>query len=136
MNARIGFAMSINARGLFFGAGSVFGVATATGVPITLSTVEADAFPILLGSQNVSLYLSIITGSGIDATGRKNLLCSIPIEVAPLNINSYTASSVEIPAKSIPNEIYEIGVELLDDVGSPFLQPPNFNTELSLVFYY
>ena len=137
MNARLGFAMNFNARGLWWDATSQQGCATSTGVPQnTPTTIEADAFPILLGSQNVSLYLSIITGSGIDATGRKNLLCSIPIEVAPLTINSYTASSVEIPAKSIPNEIYEIGVEMLDDIGTPFLQPPNFNTELSLVVYY
>ena len=136
MNSRLGFAMSINARGLYFGASVVYGCATSTGAPISLSSVEADAFPILLGSQNVSIYLSIITGSGVDNTGRKNLLCSIPIEVAPLAINSYTASAIELPAKSIPNEIYEISVEMLDDVGVPFLQAPNYNTELSLVFGY
>jgi hypothetical protein len=72
----------------------------------------------------------------MDQTGRKNLLQTIPIEVAPLNINSYTCSSVEKPAISVPNEIYEITVDLLDDFGRPFFQPPNYNTQLALAIYY
>jgi len=126
MNARLGFGMSFSARGLWWGASSQQGCATSTGVPQNSpATIEADASPILLGSQNCSLYLSIVTGSGMDATGRKNLIQTIPIEVAPLNINSYTASSVEKPAISIPSEIYEITAELLDDYGQPFVQPGN-----------
>jgi hypothetical protein len=69
-------------------------------------------------------------------SNRKNLIASIPIEVAPLNINSYTTSSVEKPASSIPTEIYEIRVELYDDNGTPFYQPPNYNSEFSFSVYY
>ncbi len=67
---------------------------------------------------------------------RKNLAGSIPIEVAPLNINSYTLSSVEKPLISVPSEIYEITIELRDDLGQPFIQPPNFNTQISFSVYY
>lgn len=137
MNARLGFAMSFNARGLWWNGTSQQGVATSTGVPFATGTlIEADSPPILLGSQNCSIYLSIVTGSGMDSTGRKNLIATIPIEVAPLNINSYTLSSVEKPAISIPTEIYEITAELLDDNGQPFLQPGNYNTNLSFSVYY
>lgn len=139
MNARIGFAMSYYSRGLWTGAtGWQTGCATSTNVPQATGTlIEADANPILLGSQNINVYLSIITGSGMDSfSQRKNLIASIPIEVAPLNINSYTTSSVEKPAISIPTDIYEIGVELLDDSGTPFYQPPNYNTEAVFSLFY
>lgn len=137
MNARIGFAISYNIRGLWWGAGSVVGCATSTGVPTAVDPIEADANPILLGAQNINVYLSIIGGSGLDSwSNRKNLLASIPIEVAPLNINSYTCSSVEKPAVTLPTEIYEMRVEFFDDNGTPFIQPPNYNTELVLSVYY
>lgn len=137
MNARLGFAMSYNSRGLYWTSSSVISAASSIGV-LTTAPIEADANPILLGTQNVSIYLSVISGSGVDSSslGKRNLLQSIPIEVAPLNINSYTASSVEKPALSVANEISEITVELLDDYGQPFLQPPNYNTDLTLSLYY
>jgi hypothetical protein len=135
MNARIGYALNFAARPLWSTASSQQGVATSTGVPLT-TAIEADANPILLGSQNCSFYLSVVSGSGMDFTGRKNLIQTIPIEVAPLNINSYTASSVEKPAVSVPTDIYEISVEMLDDYGQPFVQPPNYNVNLALAVYY
>lgn len=135
MNASLGFARSIISRPQWPSAGSVPFIASSTGLA-TLDTIESDATPMLLGTQNVSVYCSVIAGSGVDNTGRKNLLQTIPIQVAPLNINSYTCSSVEKPAMSVPNEIYEISIELLDDRGQPFLQPPNYNTQLSLAVYY
>jgi hypothetical protein len=136
MNARIGFAMSYLSRGLWWNSTSQVGVATSTGNPIFNTSVEADANPILLGSQNCSFYLSVVSGSGIDSTGRKNLIQTVPIEGAPLTINSYTASSVEKPAISVPTDIYEITVEMLDDFGQPFVQPPNYNVNLALAVYY
>lgn len=134
MNARLGFAMSSVARPLWGGVSSVPRAANQTGVLAV--SIEADASPILLGTQNIGVYVSVVNGAGMDQTGRKNLLQTVPIEVAPLNINSYTCSSVEKPALSVPNEIYEITVDLLDDFGRPFFQPPNYNTELALAIYY
>jgi len=136
MNARLGYGMSFNARGLWWNGTSQQGCATSTGVPLAATAIEADANPILIGSQNCSIYLSIVSGSGIDFTGRKNLIATIPIEVAPLYINSYTLSSVEKPAVSLPTDIYEITVELLDDNGMPFYQPPNYNVNLAFSVYY
>jgi hypothetical protein len=138
MNARLGFAMGFNTRGLYWGATSQVGCATSIGVPSNSNTVYvgADAFPILLGSQNVNVYLNVATGGGLDSLGNKNLIASIPIEVPPLAINSYTTNSVEVPSLSTPNEIYEITVTLTDDAGIPFIQYPNYNTEISLAIYY
>lgn len=138
MNARLGFAESFFSRGLYYNASSQEGCATSTGVPSNSSTVlvQADAFPILLGVQNVNVYLNVATGGGLDSLGNKNLIASIPIEVAPLAINSYTTNSVEVPSLSTPNEIYEITVTLLDDMGIPFTQYPNYNSQICLAIYY
>jgi hypothetical protein len=138
MNARLGYTLAFNARGLWWGSTSQQGCKTASGIPSNSSSVAvtADTFPILLGVQNVGVYLSISTGGGVDSYGRKNLIASIPIEVAPLCINSYTTNSVEVPSLSTPNEIYEVTVELMDDSGAPFSQGWNYNTQIALVLYY
>jgi hypothetical protein len=138
MNARLGFAMSYNSTGIWWISTSQRGCATATGIPHLSSTVPvyADANPILLGVQNVGVYISTSIGGGIDPFGRKNLIASVPMQVPSLNVNPYTTNSVETPSLSTPNEIYEITVELLDDAGQPFYQPPNFNTQIALGLFY
>ena len=136
MNARLGFPLAFAARGLWYGANSQPGVATSTGEPHNTTVIPADTTPILLGVQNVGVYLSISTGGGVDSYGKKNLIASIPIEVAPLCINSYTTNSVEVPSLSTPNEIYEVSVELIDDNGLPFPQGWNYNTQIALALYY
>ena len=136
MNARLGFAMPYAATGLWWSSSSQRGVATSTGIPSGNSAFYADANPILLGTQNVGVYISTSIGGGVDAYGKKNLIASVPIGVPPLNLNPYTTNSVETPSLSTPNEIYEITVELLDDNGQPFYQPPNFNTQIALGLFY
>lgn len=135
MNARLGFAMSYYAQPLWRSTSSVVGCATSTGVPLA-TTIEADANPILLGVQNVNVYLDVAVGGGMDSLGKKNLIGSVPIDVPPLNVNAYTLTSTRTPALSVPNEIYQITVELLDDTGAPFYQPPNYNTQLALAVFY
>lgn len=134
MNARLGFAMSYLTRGVWWNGAAVVGNACATGVK-TLS-VEADANPILLGNQNVNVYLSITNGAGLDSQNRKSLAGCTPIEFAPLNVNSYTYSSLQAELLSVPSEIYEIQVLLLDENGFSFIQSPNYNTQISIAVFY
>jgi len=138
MNARLGFAMSYSATGLYWSSQSQRGCATSIGIPLNSTTflVEADANPILLGVQNVYVYLDIVVGSGMDTQNRKNLAGTIPIEFAPLCINSYTFSSLQAELLSVPSEIYGVSVLLLDDNGFPFPQPPNYNTQISIAVFY
>ena len=136
MNARLGFAMSYNSTGIWWSSSSQRGVATSTGVPTGNSAFYADANPILLGVQNVGVYVSCSTGGGLDSYGKKNLIASVPMQVPSLNVNPYTTNSVETPSLSTPNEIYDITVELYDDNGLPFFQPPNFNTQIALGLFY
>ena len=98
--------------------------------------IEADANPILIGAQNVNVYCSVVTGSGLDSLNGKNLLATVPLEVPALNVNSYTTSSVEKPALSVPNEIYELTFEFRDDYGTPVPFPPNYSTSLVISVYY
>jgi hypothetical protein len=138
MNARLGFAMAYNTRGLFWNGSSQVGCASSTGVPKNSATYPllADANPILIGSQNVNVYTSITTGGGMDSLNGKNLLATIPLEVPALNVNSYTMSSVEKPSLSTPTEIYEIMVEFRDDYGIPVPFPPSYNTTLQVAVFY
>jgi len=139
MNSRLGYTLSYYARGLWWGSSSQQGCATASGVPSNSSSVPVvgDTPPILLGVQNVGVYLSVAVGGGMDtSTTRKSLIASIPIESPPLSVNSYTTNSVEIPSLSTPNEIYSIDVELIDDTGAPFLMPWSNNTQIGLALYY
>jgi len=134
MNARLGFAMSYATRGLWWNGNSVVGNACATGVRAV--SVEADANPILLGNQNVNIYLSIVNGAGMDSQNRKSLAGCCPIEFGPLNVNSYTFSSLQAELMSVPSEIYEVRVELRDENGFPFPQSPNYNTQISIAVFY
>jgi hypothetical protein len=138
MNSRLGFAMSYNNRGLHWYGSSVQGVATSTGIALNSATtlVEADANPILLGVQNVYVYLDIVAGSGMDTKNRKNLAGTIPIQFAPLNINNYDFSSLQSELMSVPSEIYGVSVLLLDDNGFPFPQPPSYNSQISIAVFY
>ena len=135
MNARLGFALSYLAQGLYWSGASAVGNACASGRQST-GLVEADAYPIMLGNQNVNVYLDIVTGSGYDSQNRKNLAANVPIFAGPLNVNEYTLSSVQAPLLSTPNEIYEIGVLLLDENGFAFPQPPNYNVQVAVAVIY
>lgn len=137
MNARLGFAMSYRNRGIFWSANSILGCATTTGIPQANAVgTESDSWPILLGVQNVSIFLNIVNGSGLDSQNRKALLATIPVEAPPLGINSYTASSLQYPALSVSNEVYNLEVVFLDENGDPYLIPQNYNTYLELSVLY
>jgi hypothetical protein len=138
MNARLGFAMAYSNTGLYWGSQAQRGCATSIGIPQNSASilVEADANPILLGVQNVYVYLDIVNGSGMDTQNRKNLAGTIPIEFAPLNINNYTFSSLQAELMSVPSEIYGVSVLLLDDNGFPFPSPPSYNTQISIAVFY
>ena len=138
MNSRLGFSYGYRTRQIWAGASTQLGCCTPSGVPSNSSSVavEADAYPILLGTQNVNVYLSIAFGGGYDSTSGKNLIGNVPIEVPPLCINSYTLTSVETPCLSTQNEIYEITVELRDEYGDPYAIPLNYNTQIVLGLHY
>ena len=137
MNQRLGFAMGYGNRGIFWGSSSVIGCATTAGVPqLGLVAIEGDSWPILLGTQNVNVYANIVAGSGQDSRTLRTLLATIPIENAPLGVCSYTLTSVDGPALSVGNEIYNISFSFLDDCGTPFYFSGNYNVNLELNVFY
>jgi hypothetical protein len=136
MNARLGFAMGFLNRGQWWNGTSQQGCATMTGIPQSGVAMECDAAPILLASQNVGVYIPETTGSGYDSMRNKNLALSVPINVAPLNVLSYNCSGVESKLMSVPAELYQLTVELRDELGLPFLQPPSYNVQVLLSIKY
>lgn len=137
MNARLGFGMGFNNRGIFWGSTSVLGCATTTGVPqLGLVNTEGDSWPILLPSQNINIYANIVAGSGQDSRTLRTLLATIPLENAPLGVCSYTLTSVDGPALSVGDEIYNITFSFLDDFGTPFYFSPNYNINLEMNIFY
>jgi len=136
MNARLGWAMGYLNRGQWWGATSQQGCATMTGIPQSGNAMEADASPILLGSQNVGVYIPETTGSGYDSMRNKNLAASVPINVAPLNVLTYLTPGVENKLMSVPAELYQLSIELRDDNGLPFFQPPSYNVQVVLAVKY
>jgi len=136
MNTRLGFAMGFLNRGQWWTASSQQGCATMTGVPATGTAMEADASPILLGAQNVGVYIPEATGSGYDSQRNKNLALNVPIDVAPLNVLAYNCAGVENKLMSVPQELYQMTIELRDELGIPFLQPPSYNVQVVLAVKY
>jgi hypothetical protein len=137
MNSRLGFALQYNNRGVFWTGSSILGCATSTGTPTVNGTsVEADSFPILVGSQNINVFCSVINGSSTDTNANRNLIATLPIENGALGVNSYTLTSVEKPAKSVASEIYTLQFNFTDDYGNPFYFYNNMNVNLELNIYY
>lgn len=137
MNERLGFALQYLNRGFFWNANSVLGCATTTGVPqANTVAVEADSYPILLGTQNLNVYCNAVSGSGQDSRLRRQLIGTIPIENAPLGVCSYTLTSVEGHLLSVLGEIYSLQFSFLDDWGNPFFFNSNFNTNVELSVWY
>lgn len=142
MNKRLGFAMSYNNRGVYWNsANSQIGCATSTGVPVTFTapatitpSIEADSWPILLSTQNINVYCTVISGTGQDSRRRRNLLGTIPVENVPLGVCSYTISSdVKVDSS---NEINSLQFLFLDDDGNDYFFMPNFQTNIELGIFY
>ena len=137
MNFSLGYSMSYSNSGKNWGAGSYQGCAFSVGYPQANGTnINADSFPILLGLQNVNVYCSVVTGSGVDNNNKKNFLATIPIDAYPLFINQYTLTSVESPALSVNNEIYQLQFDFRDDNGNPVWFFNNMSVNMELVIYY
>ena len=137
MNARLGFSLDYLGRGAWWGASSQQGCATSTGVPQLYGTsIVADSTPILLGSQNVNVYLDIVVGGGADSLNNKNLLASVPLTAPALNVVAYTGSGVKDPIVSVPSEIYSISVRFLDYNGIDYTQSSAYNSEIAIAVFY
>ena len=137
MNARLGFAMSYLTRGRFANALSYVGIATPNQYPSNTGTaIEADAYPCLIGSQNINVYCAQVVTSGNDSQKRRNLLATIPLEQPCLAVNSYTLSATVHPALTCISELYQLDFEFRDDYGNLFPFFPNTNVNLELNVWY
>lgn len=137
MNPRLGFSQGYFNRGSWWGSSSVVGVASSTGVPQLVNVaIEANNFPILIGSQNINIFLNALGATGQDSRNKKNLLATVPLEFGSLFVNSYTLTSLEQPAHIVNGEIYNMTFSFEDDYGNEITMLGNYNTNLELNVFY
>ena len=137
MNPRLGFSQAYFNRGTWWGSSSQTGVASSTGVPQLVNVpIEATNSPILIGSQNINIYLNALGATGQDSRNKKNLLATVPLEGGSLFVNSYTLTSLEQPAHIVNGEIYDMTFSFEDDYGNPIVMKGNYNTNLELNVFY
>jgi len=137
MNPRLGFSQAYFNKGTWWGSSSLVGVASSTGVPqLNEIQIEANNSPILIGSQNINIYLNALGSTGQDSRNKKNLLATVPLEFGPLFVNSYTLTSLEQPAHIVNGEIYNMTFSFEDDYGNPVVMKGNYNTNLELNVFY
>ena len=137
MNPRLGFSQGYFNKGSWWGSSSQLGVATLTGVPqLNAVPILANNTPILIGSQNINVYLNSLGATGQDSRNKKNLLATIPLEFGALFVNSYTLTSLEQPAHIVNGEIYNMTFSFEDDYGNEVTMLGNYNTNLELNVFY
>lgn len=137
MNPRLGFSQGYFNRGSWWGSSSQLGVATLTGVPqLNAVPILANNTPILIGSQNINIFLNALGATGQDSRNKKNLLATIPLEFGALFVNSYTLTSLEQPAHIVNGEIYNMTFSFEDDYGNEITMLGNYNTNLELNVFY
>lgn len=137
MNPRLGFSQGYFNRGSWWGSSSQLGVATLTGVPqLNAVPILANNTPILIGSQNINIFLNALGATGQDSRNKKNLLATIPLEFGALFVNSYTLTSLEQPAHIVNGEIYNMTFSFEDDYGNEVTMLGNYNTNLELNVFY
>lgn len=137
MNARLGYAMSYFNRSQTPGAAVTLGCANIVNAPWGNGLpIEADAYPILFGSQVLYLYCQQSGFSGNDSRLRRNLLAAIPVTQPALAVCSYDAAPTKTVALNPMQDIYQLDFEFRDEYNNPVLMPPNFNVSLELSLTY
>jgi hypothetical protein len=97
---------------------------------------EADAWPIMIGSQNLNLYCGQVINGGNDSRNRKNLLATVPLDQPGQAVNSYTMTSLDHPAQNCVSDIYSLTFDFTDDFGQPVQFYPNTNVQIELNVWY
>lgn len=137
MNPSLGFAMRFYNTGRNWGTGSYQGCACQLGYPqANTVAIVGDSFPILLGIENVKIYCSVVTGSGIDSGQKKNFMANVPIQNYGLCVNTFTLTSTNTPALRVGDEINTITFEFRDDHGNEVWFYENMAVTLELSIKY
>ena len=87
--------------------------------PYTATTYIAENFCNLVYTSILSIISNITTASSLDSTARRNLLWLLDMNCGQLGI-AYSDAFVDTPLTKINNDIYQINIELRNELDEPF----------------
>lgn len=103
--------------------------------PYTATIYIADNYCNLVYSSILNIYTNITTASTIDTQSKRNILSIIPIDCGQLGI-TFTANFIDNPLTKINNDIYQIKIELRNDIDEPYYISNNGIVSLLLKLTY
>jgi hypothetical protein len=103
--------------------------------PFTSTTYIAENYCNLVYSSILNIYSDITTASSIDTQSKRNILSMIPINCGQLGI-TFTNNFIENALTKINNDIYQIRIELRDEIGEPYYISNNGIVSLTLKITY
>jgi len=103
--------------------------------PFTATTYIADNYCNLVFTTILSIITNITTASTLDSTNKRNLLYLLPMNCSQLGI-SFTDSFIDTPLTKINSDIYQINIELRDELDQPFYISNNGITTFLLKLTY
>jgi hypothetical protein len=103
--------------------------------PFTSTTYIAEAYCNLVYSSILNIYSEITTASSIDTQSTQNILSMIPINCGQLGV-AFTNNFLENPLSKINADIYQIRIELRDEIGEPYYISNNGIITLMLKITY
>jgi hypothetical protein len=103
--------------------------------PFTSTTYIAEAYCNLVYSSILNIYSEITTASSIDTQSINNILSMVPINCGQLGV-AFTNNFLENPLSKINADIYQIRIELRDEIGEPYYISNNGIITLMLKITY
>jgi len=87
--------------------------------PFTSTTYIAENYCNLVYTSILSIISNITTASSLDSTNKRNLLWLLPMNCGQLGI-SFSDSYIDTGLTKINNDIYQINIELRNELDEPF----------------
>ena len=106
--------------------------------------LTANSYPDLVNTSCVRIYADFIFGSTQDSLGSTNpiqvpfsqgLLSLVPVNTNNLGVGFYQ-NNFNNPLTKIPQNLTEIGINMITDSGSPYLMPSSATVLLELAIEY
>lgn len=112
-----------------------FFIAQSPITPWTNNVVVFNSYPDLVNTSCVRIYCDFALGSTQDSDGNGGLLSIVPVNATNLGIAFYQ-NNFNNPLTKIPKNLTEIGIQLLNDQGLPYILPNSATVSLELAIEY
>lgn len=138
LNQRLGYALSgtcVPPQSSAFTVSNL--IANITGIAREFGTaIPVDSYPCLVYTGCIYLYANLVGNTGLGNYGRKNLLCVVAVTNGAFGVIQFIGSYNGGEAHPLPDEIYNITIEMRDDNNQPFNLPDTANVNVELAIDY